>query len=59
MCSKLLIGCSGWNYDDSSYKAGWLNVLYSDKKHENSYPVHNSSTQLKWILRFTIDSINL
>lgn len=26
------IGCSGWNYGDSSEKGGWLNVFYPDRK---------------------------
>lgn len=32
MCPKLFIGCSGWNYGDSSEKGGWLNVFYPDSK---------------------------
>lgn len=32
MCPKLFIGCSGWNYGDSSEKGGWLNVFYPDNK---------------------------
>jgi uncharacterized protein YecE (DUF72 family) len=32
MCPQLFVGCSGWNYGDSSEKGGWLNVFYPDKK---------------------------
>lgn len=32
MSSKLFIGCSGWNYSDSSEKGGWRNVFYPDNK---------------------------
>lgn len=32
MSSKLFIGCSGWNYGDSSEKGGWRNVFYPDNK---------------------------
>jgi uncharacterized protein YecE (DUF72 family) len=32
MTSQLHIGCSGWNYGDSSEKGGWLNVFYPDRK---------------------------
>jgi uncharacterized protein YecE (DUF72 family) len=32
MSPKLFIGCSGWNYGDSSEKGGWLNVFYPDNK---------------------------
>ncbi len=27
-----MIGCSGWNYNDTQDKGGWLNVFYPDKK---------------------------
>jgi uncharacterized protein YecE (DUF72 family) len=30
--SKLYIGCSGWNYGDTSEKGGWLNIFYPDSK---------------------------
>ncbi|HXT85052.1 MAG TPA: DUF72 domain-containing protein [Verrucomicrobiae bacterium] len=29
---QLFIGCSGWNYGDSSEKGGWLNIFYPDNK---------------------------
>lgn len=32
MTSNILIGCSGWSYNDSQDKGGWLNVFYPDKK---------------------------
>lgn len=32
MSSQLYVGCSGWNYGDSSEKGGWLNVFYPDRK---------------------------
>lgn len=32
MDSNILIGCSGWNYNDSQDKGGWLNVFYPDTK---------------------------
>lgn len=32
MTLQLYIGCSGWNYDDSSEKGGWSNVFYPDRK---------------------------
>jgi uncharacterized protein YecE (DUF72 family) len=32
MGSKLFIGCSGWNYLDTSQNGGWLNTFYPDKK---------------------------
>ncbi len=32
LTSKLYIGCSGWNYGDTAYKGGWLNVFYPDEK---------------------------
>ena len=32
MSSKLFIGCSGWNYVDTSQNGGWLNVFYPTKK---------------------------
>ena len=32
MCPQLFVGCSGWNYGDSSEKGGWLNVFYPDNK---------------------------
>ena len=32
MTSSILIGCSGWSYNDSQDKGGWLNVFYPDKK---------------------------
>jgi len=32
MSPKLFVGCSGWNYGDSSEKGGWLNVFYPDNK---------------------------
>ena len=32
MTSNVLIGCSGWSYNDSQDKGGWLNVFYPDKK---------------------------
>ncbi len=32
MSSKLFIGCSGWNYVDTSQNGGWLNAFYPDKK---------------------------
>ncbi|TVP41961.1 DUF72 domain-containing protein [Candidatus Nitrosocosmicus arcticus] len=32
MCSQLYLGCSGWNYGDTSEKGGWLNVFYPDNK---------------------------
>jgi hypothetical protein len=28
---KLLLGCSGWNYGDTSEKRGWVGVFYPDK----------------------------
>ena len=28
---ELLLGCSGWNYGDTSDKGGWLGVFYPDK----------------------------
>jgi uncharacterized protein YecE (DUF72 family) len=30
--SNILIGCSGWNYNDIYDKGGWLNVFYPDAK---------------------------
>ncbi len=32
MSSQLFVGCSGWNYGDTSEKGGWLNVFYPDTK---------------------------
>ncbi len=32
MSSKLFIGCSGWNYIDTSQNGGWLNSFYPNKK---------------------------
>ena len=32
MDSNILIGCSGWNYNDYPDKGGWLNVFYPDTK---------------------------
>ncbi len=32
MSSKLFIGCSGWNYLDTSQNGGWLNSFYPNKK---------------------------
>ena len=32
MSSKLFIGCSGWNYVDTSQNGGWLNTFYPNKK---------------------------
>jgi uncharacterized protein YecE (DUF72 family) len=32
MSYQLFVGCSGWNYGDSSEKGGWLNVFYPDSK---------------------------
>jgi len=32
MCTQLYLGCSGWNYGDTSEKGGWLNVFYPDNK---------------------------
>jgi uncharacterized protein YecE (DUF72 family) len=32
LTSNILIGCSGWSYNDSQDKGGWLNVFYPDKK---------------------------
>ena len=32
MCSRLYLGCSGWNYGDPYEKGGWLNVFYPDNK---------------------------
>ena len=32
MDSNVLIGCSGWNYNETPDKGGWLNVFYPDKK---------------------------
>ncbi len=32
MGSKLFIGCSGWNYLDTSQNGGWLNAFYPNKK---------------------------
>ena len=32
MDSRLLIGCSGWNYPDPPDRGGWLNVFYPDTK---------------------------
>ncbi len=32
MSSKLFIGCSGWNYLDTSQNGGWLNAFYPNKK---------------------------
>ncbi|MDN5868874.1 MAG: DUF72 domain-containing protein [Candidatus Nitrosocosmicus sp.] len=32
MATKLYLGCSGWNYGDTSEKGGWLNVFYPDNK---------------------------
>jgi len=29
--SGVLIGCSGWSYNDPQEKGGWLNVFYPDK----------------------------
>jgi hypothetical protein len=29
-----LIGCSGWNYPDTSDKGGWTGVFYPDKNIE-------------------------
>jgi uncharacterized protein YecE (DUF72 family) len=28
---ELLLGCSGWNYGDTSEKGGWVGVFYPDK----------------------------
>jgi hypothetical protein len=28
---QFLIGCSGWNYADTSDKGGWTGVFYPDK----------------------------
>ncbi len=32
MCPQLFIGCSGWNYSDTSEKGGWLHIFYPDNK---------------------------
>ena len=32
MDSHILIGCSGWNYNDTYDRGGWLNVFYPDTK---------------------------
>ncbi len=32
MSSQLFVGCSGWNYGDSSEKGGWMNAFYPDNK---------------------------
>ena len=32
MNSRIFIGCSGWSYNDTQDKGGWLNVFYPDKK---------------------------
>ncbi|WP_458720628.1 DUF72 domain-containing protein [Candidatus Nitrosocosmicus sp. R] len=32
MSSKLFIGCSGWNYLDTSQNGGWVNAFYPSKK---------------------------
>jgi uncharacterized protein YecE (DUF72 family) len=32
LTSNILIGCSGWSYNDSQDKGGWLDVFYPDKK---------------------------
>ena len=32
MSSKLFIGCSGWNYVDTSQNGGWLNAFYPNNK---------------------------
>jgi uncharacterized protein YecE (DUF72 family) len=32
MSSKLFIGCSGWNYVDTTQYGGWLNSFYPSKK---------------------------
>ncbi|MGN6624314.1 MAG: DUF72 domain-containing protein [Candidatus Nitrosocosmicus sp.] len=32
MNSNILIGCSGWNYNDHPTNGGWLNVFYPDTK---------------------------
>jgi hypothetical protein len=31
MC-EFLIGCSGWNYDDTPDKGGWTGIFYPDKE---------------------------
>jgi uncharacterized protein YecE (DUF72 family) len=31
MSEQLLVGCSGWNYGDTSDKGGWTGVFYPDK----------------------------
>ena len=28
---QLLLGCSGWNYGDTSDKGGWVGIFYPDK----------------------------
>jgi uncharacterized protein YecE (DUF72 family) len=32
MPSQVLIGCSGWKYDDPVEKGGWIGVFYADDK---------------------------
>lgn len=32
MNSNILIGCSGWNYNNTPNNGGWLNVFYPDSK---------------------------
>jgi uncharacterized protein YecE (DUF72 family) len=31
MSEQVLVGCSGWNYDDTPDKGGWTGVFYPDK----------------------------
>ena len=31
MSEQVLVGCSGWNYDDTLDKGGWTGVFYPDK----------------------------
>ena len=34
---SILIGCSGWSYDDSYEKGGWLKAFYPDSQTKTPY----------------------
>jgi hypothetical protein len=39
---ELLLGCSGWNYGDTSEKGGWVGVFYPDRDTKTQSQLHAS-----------------
>jgi uncharacterized protein YecE (DUF72 family) len=55
---ELLLGCSGWNYGDTSEKGGWVGVFYPDKDTKRfRYYSQFFNTAQKWIRFFMRNSI--